>query len=347
MQTKFILGIIIITWLIGSGLSFDTSTSKYPYQLSEYGFFKGELKEFNPAERVIPYSLNTPLFSDYTEKLRFIYFPEGTQAQYDAEQVLEFPIGTHILKTFYYPIDARKAEKGKQLMETRVLIHEEIGWTALPYVWDEEQEDAYLDVAGDEKEVVWRDDNGKKQQLAYSIPNKNQCKGCHLYKDEIKPIGPSARQLNGDFKYTDGTQNQLEYWNEKGLINNLPPAEARPRLAVWDNSSLSIDQRARAYLDANCGHCHNPDGPANTSGLYLHSSETDVYKLGLNKAPIAAGRGAGDRDYNIVAGKPNASILVYRMESTDPGVMMPELSRKMVHQEGIDLIREWIKEMEE
>jgi hypothetical protein len=98
-------------------------------------------------------------------------------------------------------------------------------------------------------------------------------------------------------------------------------------------------------LDINCAHCHNKAGQAQTSGLYLDWKQTDHTAFGFNKSPIAAGRGSGDLKYDIVPGRPEESILLYRMKSTDPGVMMPELSRSLVHNEGVDLIREWIKGM--
>ena len=66
----------------------------------------------------------------------------------------------------------------------------------------------------------------------------------------------------------------------------------------------------------------------------------------MHKPPVAAGRGSGDLDYTIVPGQPDKSIMVYRMESTDPGIMMPELGRKLVHNEGVELVKKWIKEME-
>jgi hypothetical protein len=47
----------------------------------------------------------------------------------------------------------------------------------------------------------------------------------------------------------------------------------------------------------------------------------------------------------VVPGKPERSILVYRMDSQDPGVMMPELGRSTTHKEGVALIREWIQQM--
>ncbi|MFK7935119.1 MAG: hypothetical protein AB8G22_16525, partial [Saprospiraceae bacterium] len=174
-----------------------------------------------------------------------------------------------------------------------------------------------------------------------------QCKGCH-YRDgkDILPIGPSVRQLNGNFTYADGAKNQLTKWVEKEWLTDLPELAKVPKMADWSNpKSGTIDQRARGYLDANCAHCHNEKGPANTSGLYLNVHETNPENYGVDKSPVAAGRGSGDRPYSIVKGDPDNSIIVYRMASKDPGVMMPEVSRKLVHTEGVALIREWIKGM--
>ena len=107
----------------------------------------------------------------------------------------------------------------------------------------------------------------------------------------------------------------------------------------------SLDARARAYLDINCSHCHNPSGPADTSGLNLEPDAAGP-ALGTCKAPIAAGGGSGGRPYGIVPGKPEESITVFRMETTDPGKMMPELGRAVSHEEGVALITAWIAQMQ-
>jgi len=39
------------------------------------------------------------------------------------------------------------------------------------------------------------------------------------------------------------------------------------------------------------------------------------------------------------------SILIHRMESNTPKIMMPELGRTVVHQEDVALIRQWIVSM--
>jgi hypothetical protein len=100
-----------------------------------------------------------------------------------------------------------------------------------------------------------------------------------------------------------------------------------------------------AYLDINCSHCHQAIGPASTSGLFLEFDQKEPMKLGIMKTPVAAGNGAGAFDYDIVPGKADESILTFRMNSTEVGIAMPELGRTTIHQEGVELIREWINSM--
>lgn len=315
-------------------------------QLSAYGFFSGDIARQQPAAGVVPYQLNTPLFSDYAEKLRFLRLPPGTTATYNSDSVFSFPVGTTLIKTFYYPLDFRDPSKGRRLMETRLLIHEANGWKAWTYIWNAEQTDAYLEVAGDKHPVQFTDLKGKTVRFDYIIPNQNQCKGCHNTYEVLTPIGPSARQLNGDLSYPTGKENQLQHWMKAGLLSGLEDVTQAPKAPVWnDPHSGTLEARARTWLDINCAHCHKPGGPASTSGLFLQLSEKDPTRMGIMKTPVAAGRGASNLQYDIVPGHPDQSILVYRMLSTDPGIMMPELSRKLTHQEGITLVQEWIKKM--
>lgn len=325
-------------------------------KLSDYAFFEGKLSDLSPAKGVIPYTVNAPLFSDYAEKARFIYLPEGQKMTYHPDQAFDFPIGAVLIKNFFYWVDARMPEKGRKILETRLLIKEEKGWKALEYIWNEAQSDAFLEVAGASFPHSWVDKNGKKQNITYIAPNLNQCKGCHAYDGQFVPIGITARQLN----QLQNDENQLLNWRKLGLLNlpeNFDPALA-PQLANYALSDqelqihfpkASTDQipelRARAYLDGNCAHCHNPHGPASTSGMFLEATQTDRERLGVGKPPVAAGRGSGNRRFGIVPGKPNESILVFRLESNDPGIRMPELGRQLQHQEGVELIRSWIKTM--
>lgn len=326
--------------LIGS------ATLDAPGKLSEWGLFEAPLNALNPKTGVLPYDLNTPLFSDYALKARFVKVPDSSVVIYDAAEVMNFPVGTILVKNFYYREDLRTPQSNRRLIETRLLVHKEIGWDALTYVWNTEQTEALLEVAGKTVPVSWKDGQGVLQGVNYSVPNLLQCKSCHDQSGRITPIGPSARQLNRDFDYAEGTMNQLMMWQRTGMLQGLPVEGSWPGLPRWeDEASGSLEERARAWLEVNCAHCHRSTGPAKNTGLYLTYAETDPYKIGILKPPIAAGRGSGGLRYDVVPGKPDESILVYRIESLDPGVMMPELGRKLRHEEGIALIREWIVNM--
>jgi uncharacterized repeat protein (TIGR03806 family) len=316
-------------------------------RLSEYRLFDGDPAAQNPAPGVIPYELNSALFSDYAQKFRFIKLPPAAHATFSAEQVFEFPLGTIIAKTFAFPHDARAPSQGRRLIETRILKREPDGWVGLPYIWNKEQTDATLDVAGDMVDVSWIHTDGRTRTDNYIVPNANQCKGCHKAGEIMKPIGPKARNLNRDFAYHDGTENQLVHWSRHGALAGAPDPGQAPRLAVWDDpQSGTLDARARAWLEINCAHCHSPEGPARNSGLDLLASQRNPISYGIDKTPVAAGIGSGGLAFDIVPGQPDKSILVYRIASTHPGVMMPELGKRLVHEEGVALIREWIASMD-
>jgi uncharacterized repeat protein (TIGR03806 family) len=342
MKILALVGIVLVVFICRTERFFFERKEK----LSEYGFFQGTLSDLKPSAGVLPYNVNSPLFSNYAEKSRFIKIPEGTSITYNDSVVFELPSGTVIIKNFFYLNDFRKPEKGRKILETRLLVNQPDGWEAYPYIWNEEQTEAYYDPAGETKTISYTNASGKKVTTPYAIPNKNQCKGCHIRNEKLLPIGLSARQLNRMIKDPNGTiENQLLHWKALGILKDLPPADAVPSLAAMDDAlSGDLNTRARSYLDANCGHCHSRSGPANTSGLYLDIYEKDPAHLGVNKTPVAAGRGAGDLQVDIKPGEPQKSIMVYRMKTNDPAIAMPEIGREQIHKEGVALIEQWIRQ---
>jgi uncharacterized repeat protein (TIGR03806 family) len=316
----------------------------YPKKLSAWQLFVGRPSDLKPNAGVVPYDLNTPLFSDYATKYRFVWMPPATSAVYSENETFEFPVGAILSKTFAYPL---ADQGGKQrLIETRLLVRGRSGWATLPYVWNLEMTEAYLDVAADPTTVRWKHPSGESYTLDYVIPNVNQCKECHEKSKTTLPIGPKARNLNRDFTYADGRANQLDYWARIGYLKGAPVASQAPRVPAWDDASgASLEARARAYLDVNCAHCHNPEGTANTSGLYLTFAQTDPMRLGFCKVPVSAGLGSGRLLFDVVQGNPDESILMNRMDSATPKVMMPELGRTVIHREGVALIRQWIESL--
>lgn len=346
----------------------EVPIDRSPASLSDWHLLDVQDGSLLWREDALPYDLNTPLFTDYAHKLRTVWVPQGTSADYREDQHFEFPVGTVFTKTFYYPtrdgellrtnsyerdFDKRGLDLDNvQLIETRILVKRETGWEGLPYVWDERQTEARLKITGDIKALSLTEGRDTAS-FNYVVPNKNECASCHASNHtnkEIVPIGPKARHLNKRYKhYKYGESDQLAAWRQAGLLKNAPEhvVHAAPSAALWKaGASDNLAYRARSYLDINCGHCHNPVGPADTSGLFLQLEEERMRRLGVCKPPIAAGRGAEGLSVSIYPGKPSKSIMVSRMQTTDPAKMMPELGRSLVHKEGVELVASWIASLE-
>lgn len=316
--------------------------AKPPRRLSAFGFFD-DLAGQRPAEGVLPFAPATELYSDGALKRRFVYVPSGQAATYHPSEAFAFPVGSALIKTFSFPKDERRPGEAVRAVETRVLLRQEAGWQAWAYVWNADRSDADLKIAGQRITIDLVDAAGAPVSFDYAVPNKNQCKACHALSGEIVPLGPKARNLNGPLAYPDGSSdNQLARWRDAGLLVGLDdPAEA-DAVPDWRDAAAPLDQRARAWLDVNCAHCHRREGPASNSGLFLTWAEPYGPSLGIEKRPVAAGRGSGGLAFDIKPGDPDGSILVYRMESQEPGVMMPELGRSRRDGAAVGLLRDWI-----
>jgi uncharacterized repeat protein (TIGR03806 family) len=350
MVLRFLTLVLLAFGLTGaSGLARDTTPNLKailapapPETLSAYALFS-DAGARSPASGVTLYELNTALFSDDAAKFRYLYTPPGTRARYTSDGVLDFPVGTVLIKTFAYPADMRRPDENLRFLETRLLIRKAKGWEALPYIWNAAQTEARLSLVGAELDAHWIDATGTQRHIDWLAPNKNQCKGCHALGDAVTPIGPKARKLNRSVIRNGTTHNQLALLVERGHLDRAP-ADG-PVLARFEDATAPIDERARAYLDVNCGHCYNPRRPASNSGLALTYETQSPFQWGVYKRPVATGRSSGELLFSIKPGAPDESILLHRMRSTEDGVIMPELGRTMAHEPAVNLIREWIAGM--
>jgi uncharacterized repeat protein (TIGR03806 family) len=302
-------------------------SAENPALLSSFGFFEGG--PHRPSAALLPYALRTPLFSDYSEKQRFLYLPAGKSYTVNADGRLQFPVGSALIKSFGY----HDAAGQLKVIETRLLLHRAEGWVTLPYVWKADGSDAELKLGGTRRPVQFVKPDGVNASISYAVPNKNQCKQCHSTKDNVMPIGPVWQNLRFGSAAAEKAFAKRGIWPK-----TLPPVEAK-----WDDEKSGLlEARALAYLRVNCGHCHKPTGSASNSGLFFDDHIRTAASLGIGKRPVAAGRGSGNFDFIIEAGHPERSILIHRMESTDPGIAMPEVGRATAHDEGIKLLEEWI-----
>ena len=336
-----------------------------PTRLSEWNLFTIDKQFFTPKEETqVIYPTNS-LFTDYAHKLRTIWVPPKTQITWDNEN-LRYPVGTILSKTFYYPKNASGellkspdplnkliTFNESKLIETRLLVRRESGWDAIPYVWNDDQTEAFLRIAGSSHQITLTDSPKAKgqensvQKFTYFSPNENQCAGCHTTDHPdggLLPLGAVANQLNAPVldRPNSDNESQLDRLVAKGWLAPSTRNEFSKFTRSYNDQSATLEERALAYLNMNCSHCHNPLGPADTSGLVLTGNHRSSISLGICKPPVAAGRGAGKLRYGIEPGSPEKSILVYRMNSSEPDEMMPELGRSLVHEEGVELIRDWI-----
>lgn len=336
------LALILAGWLAACTQAPDNvvfHAASNPPSLADWNVLTIRKGYLVPSGGSITYQVNAPLFTDYAHKLRTIHTPSVAPVRDDGS--LDFPVGTVISKTFYYPEDDRgvlqTTDMGldaidlstHRLIETRLMVLRETGWDPVSYVWNEDETEARLKRTG---AVVPLTMSGR--DFAYVVPNENQCSGCHvsdMTTKVLRPLGATGPQIKN---------------RGHMVVGGIMQHGATPVQADYRDTTLSLDVRARSYLAGNCAHCHNPVGPADTSGLDLTLTAEVGPKMGLCKPPIAAGSGTGGHRFSIMPGDPDNSIMTYRMASTAPGSMMPELGRSLAHPEGVALIQQWIAEMD-
>lgn len=318
-------------------------TSKVPYDsLSTYGFFEGAMSDQNPVYGVIPYDLITPLFTDYALKHRFIWMPDSVSATFGEDhEILNFPDGTALIKTFYY--DRVQPNNETRILETRLLIKINGAWEFANYVWNEDQTEATLDLVGSNVDLSWIEDNGTARSTNYRIPSDAECLNCHKVNLEPIPIGPKPQNLNRELIYEEGSLNQLEKWKDIGYLSGSIPCNIET-VADWKDESQPLESRVRAYLDINCSHCHANERHCDyRAPRFAWSETTDPANLGICVVPEDIP--ISQLTHIVSRGKPPKSALHYRISSTDETVRMPLLGRTIVHEEAVQLIEQWINSL--
>jgi uncharacterized repeat protein (TIGR03806 family) len=299
----------------------------FPTVLSDAGCF-ADLRTLRPVPSVVPYDLNAPLFSDGSDKHRFVAIPAGSAIGVAPDGAFDFPVGTVLLKVFAY---------GRPV-ETRVLVRRDDGWEAHTYRWNDEGTDAFLLSESEDLEVEVDLPSGRAT-ATHLFPDRSGCAICHGFRPQ-SPIGPRLDQLDRAVTLESGDADQLRAFTDIGLFGGAPLPEMRPMPDPLDTTA-PLDARARAYLHTNCGHCHRPAGwvpPGLAMDLrfdvpFRETATCDVpsdYSL----SPI-------DR---IEPGDPSASLL-YRRMTTDGVERMPPLGVSLVDDAGSSVVRAFIEGM--
>jgi len=334
--------------------------TQVPYaKLSDYHFFEGELKNQEPSFGMLPFAPASQLFTDYAHKKRFVWMPEGTKATFTSDsEILELPVGAALVKSFYFKNVQNIATPGQtRIIETRVMIRKVNGWIFADYVWNSDQTEAFLDLAGSPTTVVWRDTEGEDHTVQYRIPNESQCIVCHKQQNgggqEITmiPIGIKPQNLNYNFNYGSESTNQLEKWIEYGYLEgNFSLPNADNSAVDYNDATQSLEKRARSYVDANCAHCHMNNRHCDYRPMRFAFSETGASN-GLTNMGVCVNtqdmQGFPTTLNKIIAPRaPENSMLFYRLNTVDESYRMPLHGRSVIHREGIALMESWINSLD-
>jgi uncharacterized repeat protein (TIGR03806 family) len=334
--------------LLAAGCGDNEAPPATAQKLSDFGLFVGDGHTQEPAPGVIPYEVISPLYSDGAVKHRFLKLPAGAKIHYSDTDRWDMPVGTILIKTFAFPIDARDPSKGEHLIETRLLIREASGWTAHTFAWNDAQTEAFSIVAGKHVPISYIDATGATVDLDYHLPNTNQCQNCHGKAPDTHLLGPRTRQLNRLHDYGDGMGpvNQIDHLDALGLLDVTPlPADQRPTITDYNDTSATPEARARAYLEANCAHCHTEGGYADDSGLHVGLDELVPVDLGICRHPFSSGNLPDGYKFDIQPAHPEQSVMIYRMSSTDPEIKMPEIPTVTSDANGVAIVSAWISSM--
>lgn len=322
--------------------------------------------ELEPSADALLYSTLQPgYFVNHASTQTTLVLPQGTRIEVAADETLNFPDGTLIIKTFYYQrvdVDpsreregsgpgcrggdevslAKPRPNGKRsdvgvaspcLLEARVLARRAGEWRGRTYVWRDDASTVEVP-GGMEVALVGYDESGRRMTLDHLVPSRAQCGICHSGSadDELlEPIGLRLSRLG-----PEAIESLASYAVDEASFRDAYDAV---------QGRLREVPVARRYLASNCAFCHNPRGFAASSGLFLGWNESELDRLGLCQLPTALGVSIPGARFDIEPGHPERSLLLARMKSLEPGVVMPELGRSLVDEDGVDTVAGWIQDL--
>lgn len=314
---------VVLLWSCNSDDDAMTPTedpvviAEFRTNLSELNLFTGNLSDLTISSRAFEYNLNTPLFSDYAHKQRLIALPENTAMQFNGDGLPVFPENTVIAKTFFYNTDERDLSLGRTIIETRILIKINGEWVTGDYKWNNDQTDAILDLNGSIVPVTWIDADGVSNSTDYEIPSNTDCFTCHSTFDNSTPIGPKLRNLN----FSINGSNQIDDLISNSSLTGLASSSEVSAVVNWQDTSATLEARARSYFDINCAHCHVPGGFCDDESTLNLAYETSY------------------EDSQIFERRNSISN---RISVFNEGFSMPFIGTTMIHAEGVELLQDYL-----
>jgi len=293
------------------------------------------------AATVIPYEVNSPLWSDGADKRRGLALPTGGKIHVkncsaNASECLDaaddgkwvLPVGTVMVKTFLFD--------GK-LVETRLFVHfDAANWVGYSYQWDEAQTDATI-VPDDRVEDVF---NTGQRTVTWHLPSRLDCMTCHTPTGG-STLGPETAQFN---RVVNGT-NQIDTLKGLNAFETPPAMPYKTALVAPTGTAGSVEERARSYLHANCGFCHRPDDP----NFFSIDLRHDVAFKDTNTCGVTPEKGNQGVSTSLIItpGMPSQSVVILRMTALPDDVngkhgRMPKIASYVNDDAAVTLISNWI-----
>jgi uncharacterized repeat protein (TIGR03806 family) len=317
----------------------QTADGKIPALLSQTGVFK-DTRNLVPVDGLIPYDLVVTFWSDGAVKLRWAAIPKGGRIGFAPSGDWTFPAGSVLVKTFELPVDSVNPSLRRRL-ETRLLVRAAGGGVyGVVYKWKPDNSDAELLSSSVTEDIPIRSARGETRTQTWYYPSRQNCLECHnMHTTGV--LGLKTRQMNGDLTYPSGvTDNQLRTWNHLGLFSpGFKDADIAQfaKLAPADETTRSVEDRARSYLDANCSQCHRPGGTvANFDARY----DTPLDKQGLVEGPVLIDERIDHS--RVIAPNDIWRSIAFMRVNTVGEIRMPPLARETIDEQGVALLREWI-----
>ncbi len=321
-----------------------------PLLLSQTGAFT-DLATLTPAPGVVPYGVNAPLWSDAAEKLRWVALPNDGVHDSPVEKITfhpegnwTFPPGTVFIKHFALPVDDTNPAILRRL-ETRFVVVPNIGEPyGVTYKWRADGLEADLLPDGASEVIDIATAGGGTRQQTWGYPSRNDCRVCHNGNADYI-LGVKTNQLNGDLTYplTGRTANQLETLGALGWFDSTYRADLVPWMLKSHHvaeSTASLTDRVRSYLDSNCSQCHMPGG---VRAYFDARYTTPLAEQGLINGELETSYGS-PLNHVISPGEPAHSIMLARL-GTLTEIKMPPIAKHVVDDAAVQLLTEWINSL--
>jgi uncharacterized repeat protein (TIGR03806 family) len=315
----------------------------FPPLLSQTGAF-ADPAALTPADALIPYAVNSALWSDAAVKSRWMSIPTNTTISFTPTGEWNFPAGSFWVKHFELVTNETSALSARRRLETRLLVRDTNGTVfGATYKWRPDNSDADLLTNKFDEDIVIQTAGGSRVQ-SWHYPSRSECLQCHTVAAK-GVLGVKTRQSNGNFAYANGvTDNQLRTWNHIGLFSpalNETDIATYVKMVSVTNAAADLELRARSYLDANCAHCHRPGG---VRAFWDARFETPLASAGIVNGSVSQTLGIAGAKV-AVPGHPEKSILLRRAGSVDPTIKMPPLAKNVVDDSAVAVLVDWVSSL--